>query len=44
MYGLRWHVPPMQRASFWYPGSTLFIVMTLPDVVVRWLPEQVLSA
>jgi hypothetical protein len=23
------------------PGSTLFIVMTLPDVEVKWLPEQI---
>ena len=31
----------MPYASIWYPGWTLFIVMTLPDVEVRWLPEQV---
>jgi AAA domain-containing protein len=40
-YGcLCWHVPPNPRASFWSPGKTLFVVMTLPDVEVRWLPEQ----
>jgi hypothetical protein len=40
-FGLRWHVPPVPRASFWYPGWTLFIVMTLPGVELKWLPEQV---
>jgi hypothetical protein len=39
-YGLRWHAAPMPYASFWYPGSTLFVVMTLPDIEVQWLPEQ----
>jgi hypothetical protein len=33
-------VPPNARASIYYPGSTLFIVMTLPTVEVTWLPEQ----
>jgi hypothetical protein len=41
--GLRWHAPPNPRASIWYPPRTLFIVMTLADVVVRWLPEQEIS-
>jgi hypothetical protein len=40
-YGLRWQVAPMGRASFWFPGWTLFIVMTRPDVQVHWLPEQI---
>jgi hypothetical protein len=40
-FGLRWHVPPVPQASFWYPGWTLFIAMTLPTVEPRWLPEQV---
>jgi hypothetical protein len=39
-FGLRWHMPPQPFASIWYPGCTLFIVMTLPEIKVRWLPEQ----
>jgi hypothetical protein len=39
--GLRWHVPPNAHASFHYPGWTLFIVVTKPEVEVRWLPEQI---
>jgi hypothetical protein len=39
-YGLRWHAAPMPYASFWFPSATLFVVMTLPDIKVRWLPEQ----
>src|SRR5262249_24853729 len=38
--GLRCHVPPNAFASFWYPGWTAFIVITRPEVTVRWLPEQ----
>src|SRR5262249_51092861 len=38
--GLRVHTPPNARASFWFPGWTAFIVITKPDVVVHWLPEQ----
>jgi hypothetical protein len=38
--GLHCHVPPNAFASFWYPGWTVFIVVTKPDVVVHWLPEQ----
>jgi hypothetical protein len=39
--GYKLHVPPAGPcASIWYPGSTLFLVLTLPDVTVRWLPEQ----
>jgi hypothetical protein len=39
-YDLRWHAPPNPRASIWSPGQTLFVVMTLPDIEVVWLPEQ----
>jgi hypothetical protein len=39
-HGMHWQVPPMPRASFWFPGSTLFYVMTKLGVGVRWLPEQ----
>jgi RecA-family ATPase len=39
-YGLWWHAPPKPHASIWSPGRTLFVVMTLPDVKVVWLPEQ----
>jgi hypothetical protein len=39
--GLQLQVPPAGAfASIWYPGCTLFLVFTLPSVVVRWLPEQ----
>jgi hypothetical protein len=38
--GLAWHVSPMPYASLWYPGWTIFIVMTMPGVTVNWLPEQ----
>lgn len=38
--GLCCHVPPNPFASFWFPGWTAFIVITRPDVTVRWLPEQ----
>jgi hypothetical protein len=38
--GLVMHVPPDPLASFHYPGWTLFLVVTLPGVAVRWLPEQ----
>jgi hypothetical protein len=34
------HVPPDPRASIHYPGATVFLVVTLPGVEVRWLPEQ----
>ena len=34
-------IPPGgERESIWYPGQTLFIVVTLPGVTVKWLPEQ----
>jgi hypothetical protein len=29
-----------ERASIWFPGQTLFIVVTLPGVEVKWLPEH----
>ena len=39
--GLVLHVPPEPRASLWYPGYTLFLVITKPDFGdIRWLPEQ----
>jgi hypothetical protein len=38
-FGLCWHVPPMPFASIHDPGIALFIVLTLPDVQVKWLPE-----
>jgi hypothetical protein len=35
------HIPPGgDTASIWFPGQTLFIVVTLPGVTVKWLPEQ----
>jgi hypothetical protein len=35
------HIPPGgERASLYFPGRTLFIVVTLPGVGVKWLPEQ----
>jgi excisionase family DNA binding protein len=42
--GLDAHVPPNRHASFWFPPNTLFLVVTLPFEVVRWLPEQEESA
>jgi hypothetical protein len=39
--GFEVHVPPGNpHASIWYPGVTLFLVLTLPGTAVRWLPEQ----
>ena len=39
--GFRIHTPPSgERASLWFPGQTLFVVVTLPGVEVKWLPEQ----
>jgi hypothetical protein len=39
--GFRIHTPPGgERASLWFPGQTLFVVVTLPGVEVKWLPEQ----
>jgi hypothetical protein len=35
------HTPPGgDRASIHFPGKTLFIVVTRPGVIVKWLPEQ----
>src|SRR5262249_42192597 len=39
--GLCCHAPPQVCASFWFPGCTAFLVITKPDVTVRWLPEQI---
>jgi hypothetical protein len=33
------HVPRNPFASIWYPGSTLFLVLTELDHI-NWLPEQ----
>ncbi len=35
------HIPPIPRASFWFPGYTLFAIYTAPDHIIRWLPEQI---
>src|SRR5262249_25506572 len=43
-YGLRWHVAPNPTASIYLPGQALFIVLTLPDGEVVWLPEQMLPS
>lgn len=32
--------PAGPLASFWYPGSTCFYVITQPDEMVKFLPEQ----
>jgi hypothetical protein len=42
-YGLRWSVPPVPSATI-EPVASLFIVMTLPDIEVVWLPEQMGTA
>lgn len=40
--GLALHFPPNKFASFWFPGSTIFIAITRPDFgEVRWLQEQI---
>lgn len=39
--GLVVHQPPNPYASFWYPGQTMFLVITKPSFgEVKWLPEQ----
>jgi hypothetical protein len=38
--GLVLHIPPDPLASLHYRGWTLFVVVTRPGVVVRFLPEQ----
>jgi hypothetical protein len=40
---LTWHCPPEPYASIWFPGSTLFVVVTRTGrpSEVCWLPEQV---
>jgi len=40
-HGLVVHVPPNPRASFWYPGHTLFLVITRSDTKIDWLPYQI---
>jgi hypothetical protein len=37
---LKWHMPPNPRASIHFPGSTIFLVLTLPGIEIKWLPEQ----
>jgi hypothetical protein len=37
---LEWHVAPKEKASIWSPGVTLFIVITMPEHKVKWLPDQ----
>jgi hypothetical protein len=39
-HGLKWLLAPNPKASFHYPGATLFLVVTLPEIDVQWLPEQ----
>ena len=39
--GLELHAPPDPLASFHYPRSTLFLVLTARGGTVRWLPEQI---
>jgi hypothetical protein len=42
--GLVLHTPPANpRASIWYPSATLFLVLTLPNIAIRWLPEQTVA-
>lgn len=38
--GLQTHMPPNKFASFWFPGWTIFCVITRPGEVIKWLPEQ----
>jgi hypothetical protein len=38
--GLKVTVPPHPFASIWYPRATIFLVVTLPETKVWWLPEQ----
>lgn len=38
--GFALHVPPDPLASFHFPGSTLFVVVTRSGATVRFLPEQ----
>jgi hypothetical protein len=38
--GLKVSLPVNPYASIWYPGVTLFVIVTLPKVEVRLLPEQ----
>jgi hypothetical protein len=38
--GFKVTMPPQPFASVWYPAATIFLVVTLPETNVRWLPEQ----
>lgn len=38
--GYALHTPPDPFASIYYPGGTLFLVVTLPETAVRFLPDQ----
>jgi hypothetical protein len=38
--GFKVTMPPQPFASVWYPAATIFLVVTLPETKVRWLPEQ----
>lgn len=38
--GLKWSVPTNERTSFWFPGKTLFIVLTKPEHSIIWFAEQ----
>jgi hypothetical protein len=40
-HGVACHMPPCARASFHYPGSTLFYVFTSLEHQIVWLPEQI---
>jgi hypothetical protein len=38
--GFKVSLPINPYASFWYPGATLFVIVTVRDAEVRLLPEQ----
>jgi hypothetical protein len=39
--GFALHTPPASpHAGIWFPGATMFLVLTRPGTDVRWLPEQ----
>lgn len=42
-HGVALHRPPHLTASIHFPGETAFLVFTGPDVVVKWLPEQIVG-
>ena len=39
-YGLEVHTPPAYYASIFHPGACNFNVFTLPNLSLKWLPEQ----